>query len=91
MKIISAGTLLALFAVIGLKCLPRNKSLPALRGEYGSVAVSKPVSNNITFSNDRVAPDLEATPSWAGSPSRAMVPGVAIAEGQLISRWSGRT
>jgi hypothetical protein len=39
LKIISAGTLLALFAVLGLKCLPRNKSLPALRGEYGSVAV----------------------------------------------------
>lgn len=40
LKIISAGALFALFAVIGLKCLPRKKSLPPVRSEYGSVAVA---------------------------------------------------
>ena len=39
LKIISAGALFALFAVIGLKYFPRKKSLPAIRSEHGSVAV----------------------------------------------------
>lgn len=43
LKILSAGALFALFAVIGLKCLPRKKSLPTLRSEYGSVAVADSV------------------------------------------------
>jgi len=43
LKIISAGALFALFAVIGLKCLPRKKSLPALRSEYATVAVADSV------------------------------------------------
>ncbi|XP_062224263.1 protein ACCUMULATION AND REPLICATION OF CHLOROPLASTS 6, chloroplastic-like isoform X2 [Phragmites australis] len=41
LKIISAGAFFALFAVIGLKFLPRKKSLPAIRSEHGSVAVAK--------------------------------------------------
>ena len=43
LKIISAGALFALFAVIGLKCLPRKKSLPVLRSEYATVAVADSV------------------------------------------------
>lgn len=41
LKIISAGALFALFAIIGLKYLPRKKSLPTISSEYGSVAVAK--------------------------------------------------
>ncbi|XP_062218018.1 protein ACCUMULATION AND REPLICATION OF CHLOROPLASTS 6, chloroplastic-like [Phragmites australis] len=41
LKIISTGALFALFAVMGLKYMPRKKSLPSIRNELGSVAVAK--------------------------------------------------
>ncbi|KAJ1277621.1 hypothetical protein BS78_04G017400 [Paspalum vaginatum] len=99
LKIISAGALFALFAVIGLKCLPRKKSLPALQSEYGSVAVADSVDADeepleIPRMDAKLAEDIVR--KWQSIKSKALGPEHSIAElqeildGNMLKVWTDR-
>jgi hypothetical protein len=45
LKIVSAGALSGLLAVIGLKYMPRKRVLPAIRSEHEAVAVANVVDS----------------------------------------------
>ncbi|AQK60741.1 Protein ACCUMULATION AND REPLICATION OF CHLOROPLASTS 6 chloroplastic [Zea mays] len=96
LKIISAGTLLALFAVLGLKCLPRNKSLPALRGEYGSVAVVDSIDGPAADEEPLEIPRMDAKLAedivrrWQSIKSKALGPEHTVTALQEILKNSSQ-
>ncbi|KAG2655619.1 hypothetical protein PVAP13_1KG024700 [Panicum virgatum] len=99
LKIISAGALFALFAVIGLKCLPRKKSLPAIRSEHGSVAVVDSVGADeepleIPRMDAKLAEDIVR--KWQSIKSKALGPEHSAAvlqevlDGNMLKVWTDR-
>ncbi|KAG2655616.1 hypothetical protein PVAP13_1KG024700 [Panicum virgatum] len=102
LKIISAGALFALFAVIGLKCLPRKKSLPAIRSEHGSVAVVDSVGGPAADEEPLEIPRMDAklaediVRKWQSIKSKALGPEHSAAvlqevlDGNMLKVWTDR-
>jgi len=102
LKIISAGALFALFAVIGLKCLPRKKSLPAIRSEHGSVVVAESVGGPAADEEPLEIPRMDAklaediVRKWQSIKSKALGPEHSAAvlqevlDGNMLKVWTDR-
>ncbi|KAK3155878.1 hypothetical protein QOZ80_2AG0099790 [Eleusine coracana subsp. coracana] len=99
LKIISTGALCALFAVLGLKYLPRKKSLPAIRSEHGSVVVTESVEENeetieIPRMDAKLAEDIVR--KWQSIKSKALGPDHSVSslqevlDGNMLKVWSDR-
>ncbi|CAO2041267.1 unnamed protein product [Urochloa humidicola] len=102
LKIISAGALFALFVVIGLKCLPRKKSLPAIRSEYGSAAVADSIGGPAIDEEPLEIPRMDAklaediVRKWQSIKSKALGPEHSAAalqevlDGNMLKVWTDR-
>ncbi|CAD6248285.1 unnamed protein product [Miscanthus lutarioriparius] len=102
LKIISAGALFALFAVIGLKCLPRKKSLPVLRSEYATVAVADSVDGPAADEEPLDIPRMDAklaediVRKWQSIKSKALGPEHTVTalqeilDGNMLKVWTDR-
>uniref|UniRef100_A0A0E0CE37 Uncharacterized protein n=1 Tax=Oryza meridionalis TaxID=40149 RepID=A0A0E0CE37_9ORYZ len=105
LKIISAGALFALLAVIGAKYLPRKRPLPAIRSEHGSVAVANSVdsTDDPTLDEDPVhIPRMDAklaediVRKWQSIKSKALGPEHSVAslqevlDGNMLKVWTDR-
>uniref|UniRef100_A0A0D9VBJ1 Uncharacterized protein n=1 Tax=Leersia perrieri TaxID=77586 RepID=A0A0D9VBJ1_9ORYZ len=105
LKIISAGTLFVLFAVIGAKYLPRRRALPAIRSEHGSVAVADSVNSiddpaldegpvHIPRMDAKLAEDIVR--KWQSIKSKALGPEHSVAslqevlDGNMLKVWTDR-
>ncbi|KAK3152015.1 hypothetical protein QOZ80_2BG0153240 [Eleusine coracana subsp. coracana] len=102
LKIISTGALCALFAVLGLKYLPRKKSLPAIRSEHGSVVAAESVEdtseNEETIEVPRMGAKLaeDIVRKWQSIKSKALGPDHSVSalqevlDGNMLKVWSDR-
>ncbi|KAL6848342.1 hypothetical protein ACP4OV_021636 [Aristida adscensionis] len=102
LKIITAGALFALFAVLGLKYLPRKKSLPVIRSEHGSVAVSDSIDDaaideellEVPKMDVKLAEDIVC--KWQNIKSKALGPDHAVSalqevlDGNMLKLWTDR-
>ncbi|KAF0935025.1 hypothetical protein E2562_029544 [Oryza meyeriana var. granulata] len=105
LKIISAGALFALFAVIGAKYLPRKRPLPAIMREHGSVAVVNSVNSiddpaldedpvHIPRMDAKLAEDIVR--KWQSIKSKALGPEHSVAslqevlDGNMLKVWADR-
>nr|BAD07942.1 plastid division protein precursor [Oryza sativa Japonica Group]DAA01472.1 TPA_exp: plastid division protein precursor [Oryza sativa Indica Group] len=105
LKIISAGALFALLAVIGAKYLPRKRPLSAIRSEHGSVAVANSVDStddpaldedpvHIPRMDAKLAEDIVR--KWQSIKSKALGPEHSVAslqevlDGNMLKVWTDR-
>ncbi|KAF8685827.1 hypothetical protein HU200_043735 [Digitaria exilis] len=102
LKIVSAGALFALFAVIGIKCFPRKKSLPAVKSEYGSVAVTDSIGGPVVDEDPLEVPRMDAklaediVRKWQSIKSKALGPEHSVTalqevlDGNMLKVWTDR-
>ncbi|XP_047076035.1 protein ACCUMULATION AND REPLICATION OF CHLOROPLASTS 6, chloroplastic-like [Lolium rigidum] len=104
LKIVSAGALFGLLAVIGLKYMPRKRVLPAIRSEHEAVAVANVVDSvdDDAFDESIQIPRMDAklaediVRKWQSIKSKALGSDHSVASlqevlaGNMLKVWTDR-
>ncbi|KAM0897317.1 hypothetical protein ACQ4PT_022672 [Festuca glaucescens] len=104
LKIVSAGALFGLLAVIGLKYMPRKRVLPAIRSEHEAVAVANVVDSvdDDAFDESIQIPRMDAklaadiVHKWQSIKSKALGSDHSVAalqevlDGNMLKVWTDR-